>query len=268
MYNKTVLFHILAKDKENVLPYWLEQNLDNTTYPKENIVLYFRTNNNTDNTKNIIISWIVQQKINKVNWKDIIYDSLDVPEKVEQYGIHEWNSLRFSVIAKLRQKGIEKAIELDVDFYFVCDVDNFLIPDTISKLVDSNLPVIAPLLKYAYCEEDKDLNIYANPYYSNFHHPVSENGYFVDSLIYYEILNRINPSLHAVDLVHCTYLIRKDILNKISYFDDTNEFEYIIFSRNLRAKNITQVLDTRIIYGCLTITENANACKNYMNTLL
>jgi hypothetical protein len=54
----SVLFHILAKQKEQVLEYWLEQNLDKINYPKDKIILYFRTNNNTDNTLNIINKWI------------------------------------------------------------------------------------------------------------------------------------------------------------------------------------------------------------------
>jgi hypothetical protein len=256
--NPIVLFHILAKDKEKILDYWLEQNLDKINYPKERIILFFRTNNNNDNTRDIINEWIEKQKKNNVNWREIIFDDTDVPEKVEEFGVHEWNTLRFSVLARLRQEGITKSKTLNVDFYFVCDVDNFLLPETLTTLVATNVYIIAPLLK------NSDIK---NSNYSNFHHPVTKNGYFMQSDIYYEILSRKNPSLHNVDLVHCTYLIRKDIFDKISYSDDTKDYEYVIFSRNLRLQNIQHLLDTRKIYGCLTLNEDVETCKKFMINL-
>ena len=50
----TVLIHILAKDKAAMLPAWLEQNLEKIQYPKDRIILYFRTNNNNDDTAKIL----------------------------------------------------------------------------------------------------------------------------------------------------------------------------------------------------------------------
>ena len=225
-------------------------------------------------------------------------DDSDVQEKVEQFDVHEWNEIRFNVLSKLRQEGIKKAIELNTDFYFVCDVDNFLLPNTLVELVKINLPIVSPLLKYAFSEDDY------RPGYSNFHHPVNKWGYFENSEIYFDILyqrifesapqrgasfksvtgnlveelsaerieffngiNRFEPGLHLVDLIHCTYLIKKNILHEISYFDDTKDYEYVIFSRNLRKQQFPQVLDTRKIYGCLTLTENLENCKKFMEKL-
>lgn len=198
--------------------------------------MFFRTNNNTDNTKIILQEWIEKQ----TEWNKIILEDEDVPEKVQ-----EWNSVRFKVLAKLRQEGIQKAIDLNVD--------NFLIPDTLDTLVNLNVP----LLRYANCEEDNYYN------YSNFHHPVSNNGYFVKSSIYYDILNQKYCGLHQVELVHCTYLIRKDIFDKVYYQDGTADYEYVIFGRCMRKHNIPQLIDNRRIYGCLTLTDNNKAWKNY-----
>ena len=57
-----VLIHILAKDKEKTLPYWLEQNLDKLDYPRDKVMLYFRTNNNNDDTGRIIRQWVSDQE--------------------------------------------------------------------------------------------------------------------------------------------------------------------------------------------------------------
>ena len=60
--NKLILFHILVKNKEPILEYWLQQNLEKTNYPKENIILFIRTNNNTDSSKEILLKWTEKNK--------------------------------------------------------------------------------------------------------------------------------------------------------------------------------------------------------------
>ena len=56
-----VLFHVLAKDKEKILPYWLEQNLDKLDYPRNKVHVYIRTNNNNDKTATILQQWVYAQ---------------------------------------------------------------------------------------------------------------------------------------------------------------------------------------------------------------
>ena len=86
-----IYFHILAKDKSKVLDYWLEQNLDKIDYPKDRIGLFFRTNNNNDDTRRIIDNWMDDQKERGINWYDMVLDDEDVPEPVQNFGVHEWN---------------------------------------------------------------------------------------------------------------------------------------------------------------------------------
>lgn len=146
-----VFVAILAKQKEIVLPYWLEC-LDALDYPKDRIVLYVRSNNNTDATESILRGWIAEHgKEYRAVYE--VYDDVDVP--VEKYDVHEWNEERFSVLARIRQDSVELAQELDVDFYFVCDVDNFLLPHTLRSLVQWNVGVVAPMLVYAYSGEEE-----------------------------------------------------------------------------------------------------------------
>ena len=47
---------ILAKQKERMLPLYLER-IEALHYPKSFIVLYVRTNNNTDGTERILRQW-------------------------------------------------------------------------------------------------------------------------------------------------------------------------------------------------------------------
>jgi hypothetical protein len=84
---------------------------------------------------------------------------------------------------------------------------------------------------------------------------------------YYQVLKQEVKGLIACDVVHCTYLIRKDILPAIKYLDGTDDYEYVIFSRELRRLGIPQYLDNRTIYGYLSTRENLEACQYMMNAL-
>ena len=258
MEKPIVFFHILAKDKAKLIDYWLSENLDKMDYPKDRVRLYFRTNNNNDDTQFLIQGWIDDQKIKGIEWRSIDFDFDDVPEQVQNYGVHEWNAERFKVLGRLRQEGIEQALALDCDYYYVCDVDNFTLPHTLSTLVNYNLPVVSPMLKMADPEQ---------PAYSNYHLLANVNGYFLDDMRYYQVLKQEVKGLIACDVVHCTYLIRKDILPTIKYLDGTDDYEYVIFSRELRRLNIPQYLDNQQIYGYLSTRENLEACQYMMETL-
>ena len=68
-------------------------------------------------------------------------------------------------------------------------------------------------------------------------------------------------------MVHCSYLIRKDVLSKVSYQDGTEDYEYVIFSRELRRLGIPQYLDNTQVYGYLSTRENVKACVDNMAEL-
>jgi hypothetical protein len=244
-----VFVAVLAKQKQIVLPDWLER-LYALDYPKKRMILYVRSNNNTDATESILRGWIAEHgKEYRAVYE--VYDDVDVP--VEKYDVHEWNEERFSVLARIRQDSIELAQELDVNFYFVCDVDNFLLPHALKSLVKWDVGVVAPMLT---CVDA------GSPLYSNYHNVVDEAGYFQDNPAYYEIHSRRVRGLLDIELVHCTYLIRSDVLPSVSYLDDSGRYEYVIFSDNLRKQKIPQYLDNSQEYGVLTLREDIQAVRD------
>ena len=228
---------ILAKRKGHVLPLFLKC-IDEQNYPKNKISIYIRSNNNTDNTIEILQEWV---RKNKDKYEQIYEDYSDVEENVQQYGDHEWNYIRFKVLAKIRQESINFAINNSTD-YFVVDCDNFIFPQTLLSLNSSYAPIIGPLLK-------------TSNFYSNYHNQHDGNGYYKSNPDYYRILNREIPGFHNVDVIHCTYYIRNCVLDKIKYSDDTKRHEYVIFSESARKAGIPQLLDTRNIYGRITFAE-------------
>lgn len=237
--NRPVTIAILAKDKAHTLPLYL-MCLENQTFPKKNTYLYIRTNNNTDETEQILRNWVEGVKD---QYLGIYFDACNVKEPVQDFGQHEWNSIRFKVLGRIRQESMDWA-HAHGSHYFVIDCDNFIFPHTLEALVSVNLPIIAPLL-------------YSNNAYSNFHSKIDENGYHLPCPNYLPILNREIKGLIELPVVHCTYLVRYEYLSLMTYDDESYRYEYVIFSDNARKKGIPQYLDTREVYGNLTLCENA-----------
>lgn len=238
-----VLVSILAKQKEPALPLYLKC-IEELDYPKSSIVLYIRTNNK-DNTEAILREWVA--RVGK-HYAAVEFDAEDVVQRVESFGVHEWNATRFKVLGNIRNISLRKTLEHGCDFYFVCDVDNFIRPCTLSELVNVNLPVVAPLLR----------SVSANDPYSNYHAEIDANGYYRDCDQYYWVLNRRVRGLIEMPVVHCTYLIRRDVIEHLTYIDSTDRHEYVIFSDSARKAGIGQYFDNRRIYGYLAFDEGAS----------
>jgi len=246
---------ILAKQKESMLPSWLES-LSQWDYPKDRIALYVRANNSTDNTNAILTEWLDK---NLQQYHSAHIDLSDVNQNIEQYGVHEWNATRFKILGEIREGSVNHAIWINADYYFVVDVDNFIKPDTLRKLVATNLPVVAPFLK---CVDEEQ------PAYSNLHLLANVNGYYLDDMRYYQVVRQEITGLIVSDVVHCTYLIRKDVLPRVAYVDNTEDYEYVIFSRTLRKLGIPQYFDNREVYGYLSLRERVDELNKAMKELI
>lgn len=238
---ETVTIAILAKDKAHTLPLYLKC-LEKQTWPASKTYLYIRTNNNNDNSAEILREWI--KKV-KDRYLEIYFDDTNVSEKIQNYSPHEWNGIRFKILGKIRQDSVNWAYER-FSHYFVADCDNFIIPETIETLIKSQKPIIAPLLHMT------------NTLYSNYHACVDKNGYLESKNcdISVKLWNQTIKDITELPLVHCTYLIRREFLPYISYDDNSWRYEYVIFSDNARKKGIPQFLDTRKVYGKITFTND------------
>ncbi|MFB9983930.1 glycosyltransferase family 25 protein [Mesorhizobium kowhaii] len=233
-----ILVAILAKQKEPALPLYLEC-IEALDYPKASIVLYIRTNNNTDRTEHILREWV--ERVGHL-YAAVEIDASDVADRVEQFGEHEWNETRFRVLGRIRNISLRKTLEHGCDFYFVVDVDNFVRPATLRELVALDLPIVAPLLR----------SISPGQYYSNYHAEIDANGYYMPCDQYGWVLNRHVRGIIEMPLVHCTYLVRADVLIELTYEDATSRFEYVIFADSARKAGVVQYMDNRQVYGYIT----------------
>jgi hypothetical protein len=267
-----VLVHVLAKNKEKTLPLYLET-LKEWDYPKDRIYLYIRTNNNEDATEKLLLDFVMEYGH---EYKGYIFEGNDIPRPINGTKNHDWTTERLNVLRGLRDKGLRVATEIGADFYFVSDVDNYLLPHTLRTLVEANQSAIAPLLRLAIgageTYDSEHITLAANPdNYSNFDTQVVEtgdtrNGEFqhLFGQDYYDILNRKNPGIHKVAIIHCTYLLSRDTFTRVSYQNGVDGYDYIILAYNLRITRTPMYLDNREVYGCLTLAENANACSDYL----
>jgi hypothetical protein len=49
--------------------------------------------------------------------------------------------------------------------------------------------------------------------------------------------------------VHCTYLIRSDLISELTYSDESGRHEYVIFAESARKRGVPMYLDNRQVYG-------------------
>lgn len=240
---------ILCKDKAHLLDRYLKC-ISDLIYPKNKIIIYIRTNDNKDSSEQKLRSWIEE---NKSQYLEIYIDSSSISENLKKYKPHDWNAERFSILGRIRQDSIEFAIKKKTD-YFVIDCDNFVIPNTLMKLIESKQNVIGPLLRLM---PDGEHGLF----YSNYHNMAAPNGMYLENPGYYPIVEQTDKRIHAVDVIHCTYYIKNSVLSKVSYIDGTTDYEYAIFSRVLRNAGIQQYIDNTELYGLLTFADTESDFK-------
>ena len=237
-----VLVAILAKQKEPSLPLYLKC-IEALDYPKSSIVLYIRTNNNTDRTESILREWAGRVRH---LYAGVEFDSKDVCDPVQQFEVHEWNAMRFRVLGRIRNASLRRALELGCEFYFTADVDNFIRPCTLGELTALNLPIVAPFMR----------SIAPGEIYSNYHAEIDANGYYRRCDQYQWVVNRWVRGVIEMPLVHCTYLLRADVIPDLTYDDATDRHEYVVFSESARRAEIPQYIDNRQVYGYITFDKD------------
>lgn len=222
-----VLVAILAMQKEAVLPFYL-MCIEALDYPKDSIVLYVRADNSTDRTRDILNEWVARAG---PQYAQVEFDDSDVPEQA---------------LAGVRQRSLRFALRTRCQFYFVADIDNFIRPHTLRELVAANQPIVGPLLRHT----DE-----SNPH-SNYHAKAAANG---NGLACEEdgwLLHRRVAGLCRVEMVHGTYLVRADAIRRLRYDDGSGRLAHVIFSDSARRNEVAQYLDTREVYGYLTLADD------------
>jgi hypothetical protein len=206
-----------------------------------------RANDSKDNTEDILKKWVDEHRD---EYASVFEDYNSVDSTIKAYKEHEWNPHRFSILGAIRQQSIDYAKERKFN-YFTADCDNFITPETISRLMAiRHLGVISPLL---------DTTIRA----SNLHHCADPNGYYKECGEYNCVRYKTVRGLIEVAVAHMTYLLPLWTLPTIKYNDGSGRYEYVIISDWLRRVGIKQYMDSTIDYGFLCHEDD-----DYKKTLL
>jgi hypothetical protein len=239
-----VTIAILAKDKAHTLPLYLSC-IENQTWPTKKTYLYIRTNNNNDNTAQILKNWV--KKVRK-QYAGIYFDDSNVAKDIQRYKPHEWNADRYEVLSTIRQESVEWARSKKTH-YFVVDCDNFIQPHTLETLLNTNASIIAPML----CNKTSR---------TNFNAIVDENGCVRHTALDNMLLSQKIEALVPVSIIHSTYLLKHDILENVSYTHNNDQSDILTFSEHMRALGIPQYIDTRSIYGRITFADNEEQMRS------
>lgn len=236
-----IQFAILVRNAAVFLPLFLDcvANLD---FPKRQICLDVFTNDNSDNTSSLIRDWLSAHgnEYHSVDFEDTTNPLVSSEDKLT------WSDNHFMAIKEIRNASLERAMRQNVDFLFVCDVDVFLLPSTLSALIELNMPIVGPLIRF---EDPYNIN-------SNFAPMLDASGQpFFETSNYGPILSQSIRGVIDVPVIHCCYLIRKDVLPRVTYTNlhSKTRHEYLTFAENARHSKIPMFLDNRQLYGVSTM---------------
>ena len=246
----TVLIAIIARNKGHFLPLYLD-GINNLDYPKNLIHIYIDTNNNNDNTEALLKEWA---RVMEDQYVSIYFNSHDQPELAEDDGMpHYWNETRTGVLSKIREASLRYAENLGVDYYFTADCDNIVSPHTLKHLIAQDKPFIAPMLEsypFPYSLATTFLDIENRNNLSGFYTFIrTDEKLGTDH--FFDIRFRKKIGTFPVAIIHATYLIRKDVIGKLSYIDpeDKIKWEYITLCVSAIKNNIERYVCNERLFG-------------------
>lgn len=211
-------------------------------YPKKSIVLHLNAYGDNDPRLAQIESFI--ESYGDL-YQDVVYVVSPSSEEDEQDSTVVGKRKGQNGLGSRRNESIRLAIESNADYYFAVDPGYFLIPSVLSTLVRLELPLVAPLL----VEPTEREGVYDR---GNFTDRVDENGQCDQGENFSKILNRVFVGLLQVTSVRGAYLIRREVLPKVVYGDDSERAAEMVFADHLRRQGIVPYLDNRLVYGYST----------------
>ncbi|KAH8866872.1 Glycosyltransferase 25 family member [Schistosoma japonicum] len=263
----TLCIGVLIRNKAHTLPYFLN-GLEQQQYPTKRIILIFYVDNTIDTSELILNAWIQcnQKKYHKI----ILEVDKSNTSQLEYENVNKmWTVNHYQHVIKLRQKLLDKARDLWANFYFSIDADVILMNSlTIEHLINvmhpsqsnnnnnnndnnnnntmnKNIIILAPLI-----------NCTTSEYYSNFWGAMSEEGYYVRSEHYFDLLKRHIQGVYPVAMVHSIFLVNLQYYQSelIGYNPALTNYDgpiddIIIFSRSVQRAGIDFYLDNTQFYG-------------------
>lgn len=180
--------------------------VEKQNYDKSRIIMHFDVRF-SDDMYEYIKTWIKDNKYQRI-----------IISKTDANGI-----------AVVRNRSMDIFDTTKAEYYISVNSDCFLVnPGTFHTLVSKKVDFISPMIE---CYPDNNQ--------SNFFPGVTDNGYYSHNKNYDHIKSRKIKGLLEVPLSHVIYSASRRVISecKIRY-DETEEYDFITFARNLRRSGI------------------------------
>ncbi|KAK2578642.1 hypothetical protein KPH14_012134 [Odynerus spinipes] len=242
----TVLIATLIRNKAHTLPYFLSL-LEQQNYPKDRLSLWIRSDNNIDNSSEVLKTWLAAEsnKYHDVN----IYIHEESKGFEDENSITDWSSLRFAHVMNLRQEALDYARKIWADFIWIIDADVFLTnPNTLTNLVSKEHTVVAPLLR-------------SDGLYSNFWAGMTDDYYYLRTESYQPILYRETVGCFNVPMIHGAVLMNLKMIEsdrltynptKLAQYDGPLD-DVIVFAVGANSSGVSLHVCNDELYGYIMV---------------
>ncbi|XP_055534935.1 glycosyltransferase 25 family member [Wyeomyia smithii] len=243
-----ILIATLIRNKEHTLPYFFSY-LESLDYSKNRISLWIRSDHNEDRSVEITKIWL-KRTSRLYHSVDFGYRS-DVEKRPDESSSTHWSESRFADVIRLKQEALDKARHMWADYILFLDADVFLTDSrSLTKLVNLNLPVVAPMLL-------------SDGLYSNFWCGMTTDYYYQRTDEYKEILNYEKTGEFPVPMVHSAVMVNVNVLQSINLTFETKRLppglyegpqdDIIIFAMSAKYAAIPMHISNAIVYGYILV---------------
>jgi len=210
--DKRILIGTPIRDRAWIIPYYLSC-LYGLNYDKKLIDLYWIINNSSDQSQKLLKDF--KYKYNN-EYNSITIEITNKP-KLPTYDRENSVGIRQEVypwLAYLRNKLLDKCVSFNCDYLWSTDSDILFKPDTLSRLLSHNIPVVSALLYNGYLHD----GIESAYKYPNILREIKPRLY--QHISNYRIKNpQLNSfgTLIEVDYTGASILISKDVCKVAKY---------------------------------------------------
>ena len=228
----SIFLGTVIRDNDQTIPLFL-RTVEKLDYDKKSMTLQINLFNNTESIKERFKEWI---EANKGAFKEIIFVDNSAITKNKKYDESDLNQ----IIAGIKDEYLIKTKMRNCDYCMIIASDVFLKPATLKILMQKKKPIIVPLLLPAAEPESPFRNFFA---------AATAQGYYKEHKDYYPIANREKLGTFKVPCAHMAYLINADNIDKLSFSDHFEHWEFVSFSNNARQNNVDQYICNEKEFG-------------------
>jgi len=230
-----IFVSVLVRNKAHCITSMLA-GLANLRYDPKRMVVRIVTNDNLDNTKMFVDSWVAEHR---GVYEELVYVVKDMG--LESYTVSD------TCLGSLREEALEQCRVRDIEYFLSWDADIIVDDaDTLNALIDADKSVVAPLVIRDNCRT-----------WSNFWGMFDNNRYYTRSPDYHNIVTCKTQGTFAVALVREIYLVNLKRWPGISYtrhdaFPDIESYQNMAL--HAAQDDIKLYLTNERIYGTIVQT--------------